>query len=60
MTCADRAFFETRARNERERSLAAQDDCARRVHLELARLYELRLGRERLISGGASAPRQCT
>lgn len=48
MACSDRVFFQARARDERERARATQNACARRVHLELARLYQDRLTREHL------------
>lgn len=43
MIPSDREFYQTRARDERERALAARSECARRVHLELAHLYDQRL-----------------
>lgn len=43
---SEQLFLQIRARTERERAHAARDECARRIHLELAHLYELRLQRE--------------
>lgn len=43
MALSDHDFYRARARDEREQALAAGSECARRVHLELAHLYDQRL-----------------
>jgi len=43
MTRSDQNFYRARVRQEYELAKLATHDCARRVHLELARLYTKRL-----------------
>lgn len=45
MTDDDLLYFQLRAREERQRAIAAADHTVAKVHAELARLYEAAAGR---------------
>jgi len=53
MTRSDEDFYRVRAQEEYARAELATNDCARRAHLELARMYT-----ERLHDGTSMAPRR--
>lgn len=53
MPRCDEDFCRARAQEEYARAQMATNDCARRIHLELARLYT-----ERLYGGASMEPRE--